>query len=110
MFINVLLPLELWELEIENKFRVRLDFILHYSNPRLGNLTEIKPIAKERTSNQSPENHRCLVQLRPLLKSDLRKVVPFTPFRVYRLQVFVPYIFVIILFSFLKLLEGKEKL
>lgn len=43
-------------------------------------LTEIKPIAKERTSNQSPKNHRCLVQLRPLLKIDLRKVVPFTPF------------------------------
>lgn len=26
MFINVLLPLELWELEIENKFRVRFRF------------------------------------------------------------------------------------
>ena len=43
-------------------------------------LTEIKPIAKQGTSNQSPENHRCLVQIKPFLKSDLRKVFPFTPF------------------------------
>lgn len=36
-------------------------------------LTEIKPIAKERTSNQSSENHCCLVQVRPLLKTIYEK-------------------------------------